>query len=87
MPIRLSERATEAYAYPLLIKQLLHAPLATAADQEIVYRDRQHASRLDDFLQGLPARFVLVGDQHVHALQMLQRGYGFGVVAALEGCA
>ena len=23
MPIRLSERATEAYAYPLLIKQLL----------------------------------------------------------------
>jgi len=28
-----------AYAYPLLIKQLLHTPLATALDQEIVYRD------------------------------------------------
>jgi fatty-acyl-CoA synthase len=40
MPVRLPDRAEEAYAYPLLIKQLLHAPLATAADQEIVYRDR-----------------------------------------------
>ena len=29
-----------AYAYPLIIKQLLHTPLATAPDQEIVYRDR-----------------------------------------------
>jgi len=27
-----------AYAYPLLIKQLLHTPLAQAPDQEIVYR-------------------------------------------------
>jgi hypothetical protein len=27
------------YAYPLLIKQLLHAPLAQTAHQEIVYRD------------------------------------------------
>jgi len=34
------ESTGEAYAYPLLIKQLLHAPLAHAADQEIVYRDR-----------------------------------------------
>jgi len=29
-----------AYAYPLLIKQLLHTPMATAAGQEIVYSDR-----------------------------------------------
>ena len=29
-----------AYTYPLLIKQLLHTPLASAPDQEIVYRDR-----------------------------------------------
>ena len=29
-----------AYAYPLLIKQLLHTPRATAGAQEIVYRDR-----------------------------------------------
>ena len=28
-----------AYSYPLLIKQLLHAPLAQTARQEIVYRD------------------------------------------------
>ncbi len=35
-----TDPAPLAYAYPLLVKQLLHAPLATAADQEIVYRDR-----------------------------------------------
>lgn len=29
----------EAYAYPLLVKQLLHAAAATASTQEIVYRD------------------------------------------------
>jgi len=29
-----------AHTYPLLIKQLLHTPLATALDREIVYRDR-----------------------------------------------
>ncbi|MDD5298082.1 MAG: fatty acid--CoA ligase [Rhodocyclaceae bacterium] len=28
-----------AYAYPLLIKQLLHTPLANAPDQQILYRD------------------------------------------------
>lgn len=33
-----------AYAYPLLIKQLLHTPLTTAPDQEIVYRDRFRTS-------------------------------------------
>jgi acyl-CoA synthetase (AMP-forming)/AMP-acid ligase II len=32
--------ASSAYAYPLLIKQLLHTPMALAADQEIVYRDQ-----------------------------------------------
>ena len=40
MPIRLARPAPDAYAYPLLIKQLLHTPLATAATREIVYRDR-----------------------------------------------
>lgn len=30
----------DAYAYPLLIKQLLHTPLATSPEQEIVDRDR-----------------------------------------------
>lgn len=40
MPIRLADRAPDAYAYPLLIRHLLHTPLATAPEQEIVYRDR-----------------------------------------------
>lgn len=35
------ERAPSAYAYPLLIKQLLHTPLAVNPDQEIVYRDQR----------------------------------------------
>jgi fatty-acyl-CoA synthase len=39
MPIRLAERAPDAYAYPLLIKHLLHTPLTTTPHQEIVYRD------------------------------------------------
>ncbi|HXE38749.1 MAG TPA: AMP-binding protein, partial [Azonexus sp.] len=33
-----------AYAYPLLIKQLLHTPLATNPEQEIVYADRRRHS-------------------------------------------
>ncbi|HMV21623.1 MAG TPA: fatty acid--CoA ligase [Rhodocyclaceae bacterium] len=33
--------APSAYAYPLLVRHLLHTPLATAATQEIVYRDRR----------------------------------------------
>lgn len=32
-----------AYAYPLLIKQLLHSALATAPEQEIVYGQRRHS--------------------------------------------
>ena len=40
MPAETIVRTPSAYAYPLLIKQLLHTPLATAPDQEIVYRDR-----------------------------------------------
>ncbi|SAK66252.1 fatty acid--CoA ligase [Caballeronia ptereochthonis] len=39
--------ATSAYAYPLLIKQLLHTPLAQAPDQEIVYRgELRHSYRM-----------------------------------------
>src|SRR5882672_10829207 len=38
--IRLASPAPGAYNYPLLIKHLLHTPLATAPSQEIVYRDR-----------------------------------------------
>ena len=38
-----------AYTYPLLIKQLLHTPMATAADQEIVYRDSHRQTYRDLF--------------------------------------
>lgn len=40
MPIKLSNHASEAYRYPLLIRHLLHTPLATSGSQEIVYRDQ-----------------------------------------------
>ncbi|MBL8472587.1 MAG: fatty acid--CoA ligase [Rhodocyclaceae bacterium] len=38
-PGNLIEKTPSAYAYPLLIKQLLHTPLAINPEQEIVYRD------------------------------------------------
>src|SRR5499426_3761327 len=37
----LIERTASAYGYPLLVKHLLHTPLAHAPGQEIVYRDVQ----------------------------------------------
>jgi len=58
----LIDRTPSAYAYPLLIKQLLHTPLATHPEQEIVYRDakryeyrtlRQRIGQLATALQGL----------------------------------
>ena len=36
-----AQAAPSAYSYPLLIRQLLHTPLATAPRQEIVYADRR----------------------------------------------
>ena len=62
MPVRLVERTSDAYAYPLLIKQLLHTPLAVAPDQEITYMGgrrhsyrelRQRIGRLASMLAGL----------------------------------
>ena len=41
MSLRFAEPAAAAYAYPLLVRHLLHAPMAAARDQEIVYRDRR----------------------------------------------
>lgn len=38
MQDELTNTTPSAYAYPLLIKQLLHTPLAHAPEQEIVYR-------------------------------------------------
>jgi fatty-acyl-CoA synthase len=39
MSASLIEHTPSSYDYPLLIKHLLHIPLATAPEQEIVYRD------------------------------------------------
>ena len=44
---RLIEVARSAYQYPLLIKQLLHAPLVQAPDQLIVYRDLRRLTYTD----------------------------------------
>jgi fatty-acyl-CoA synthase len=38
MQDNLIEATPSAYAYPLLIKQLLHTPFTQAPPQEIVYR-------------------------------------------------
>ena len=59
MPARLIEKTPSAYTYPLLIKHLLHAPLAHSPNQEIVYRDllrytyRDFAARLGRLANGL----------------------------------
>jgi len=58
--------ASTAYAYPLLIKQLWHAPLLRWPDQEIVYRElkrytyrdlRERVARLANALAALGANF------------------------------
>jgi len=40
VPVKLVQAAAAAYQYPLLIKQLLHTPLAIAPEQEITYQGR-----------------------------------------------
>ncbi|MFZ4539374.1 fatty acid--CoA ligase [Propionivibrio sp.] len=40
MPVKIIKTTPSAYAYPLLIKQLLHTPLAIAPDQEITYQGK-----------------------------------------------
>ncbi|MEM5329105.1 fatty acid--CoA ligase [Paraburkholderia sp. JHI2823] len=59
------EAATPAYAYPLLVKQLLHTPFVQAPDQEIVYRGqlrmtystlRERIARLANGLEKLGVR-------------------------------
>ena len=62
------ERGKNAYHYPLLIKQLLHTPLATAPDQEIVYRDlarhtyREMRDRIGQLASGLSKLGVKPGE-------------------------
>ncbi|WP_175885140.1 fatty acid--CoA ligase [Burkholderia sp. BCC0044] len=60
--------APAAHTYPLLIKQLLHAPLATRPEQEIVYGDRVRHDywtfrhRIGQLASGLTALGVGAGD-------------------------
>ncbi|WP_175718456.1 fatty acid--CoA ligase [Burkholderia anthina] len=60
--------APAAHAYPLLIKQLLHVPLATRPEQEIVYGDRVRHDywtfrhRIGQLASGLSALGVGAGD-------------------------
>ena len=78
MSASLIERTPSAYDYPLLIKHLLHTPLAIAPEQEIVYRDtsrytyrtlRQRIGQLASGLAGLglrPGDTVAVMDWDSH---------------------
>ena len=64
----LIERTPSAYDYPLLIKHLLHTPLAHAPEQEIVYRDlkrydyRTLRRRIGQLASGLGDLGVRLGD-------------------------
>ncbi len=64
----LIDSTTSAYAYPLLIKQLLHTPWRHAPEQEIVYRDlkrlsyRQLHERIGRLASGLARLGVKPGD-------------------------
>ena len=57
-----------AYSYPLLIKQLLYAPLAQTPRQEVVYRDlkrftyRQIKERIGQLASALSKAGVEPGD-------------------------
>ena len=68
MPASPIKRAPSAYDYPLLIKHLLHTPLATAPEQEIVYQDGSRfpywllRQRLGQLASGLAALGVRPGD-------------------------
>jgi fatty-acyl-CoA synthase len=62
---RLIQVAKSAYQYPLIIKQLWHAPIVQAPDQEIVYRDlkrftyrdiKERIGRLASALHGIGVR-------------------------------
>ncbi len=49
MPVKLVDRTPSAYAYPLLIKHLLHKPMRCSPHQEIVYRDLYRFTYADMF--------------------------------------
>src|SRR5579859_515012 len=68
MSTSIVESTPSAYAYPLLIKQLLHTPLAVAPNQEIIYRNvkrytyRTLRQRIGQLASGLASLGVSQGD-------------------------
>jgi len=68
MPTKLIDRTPSAYEYPLLIKQLMQAPLIHAPQQEIVYRDLHRcdyvawAKRISQLANALEELGVKAGD-------------------------
>jgi len=68
MPDKLIEISPSAYEYPLLVKHLLHYPLAHSPDEEIVYRDlrrysyRTFRERIGRLASGLSQIGVEQGD-------------------------
>lgn len=62
------QRTASAYAYPLLIKNLLQAPIVDAPEQEIVYRDvarfsyREFRTRINRLADALTKIGVKAGD-------------------------
>ena len=68
MPDKLIEISPSAYEYPLLVKHLLHYPLAHSPDEEIVYRDlrrysyRTFRERIGRLASGLSEIGVRQGD-------------------------
>jgi fatty-acyl-CoA synthase len=73
MPDSLINFTPSAYRYPLLIKQLLHAPLTQAADQEIVYRDlKRYTYRdLNQRIARLANALTAAGVEHGDAVGVL----------------
>ena len=69
----LIERTPSAYSYPLLVKHLLHTPLATAPDQEIVYRDlkRYDYRALRQRVGKLASALALLGVEHGHTVAVM----------------
>jgi acyl-CoA synthetase (AMP-forming)/AMP-acid ligase II len=66
--VEIIESSPNAYSYPLLIKHLLRTPLATAPEQEIVYRDqvrytyREFATRISRLASALTQLGAAQGD-------------------------
>jgi fatty-acyl-CoA synthase len=65
--------APDAYSYPLLIKQLLHTPLANSPDQEIVYRGavRQSYRTMTERVARLANALDALGAKHGSTVAMM----------------